>query len=525
MRGLLGLLFAIGICGTGTAEAQAGREFRGVWIATVANLDWPSSGLLSPEAQRAELAALLDELEQTGVNAVLFQVRPEADALYDSPFEPWSRWLTGHQGTPPEPLYDPLAFAIAEAHRRGMELHAWFNPFRAVQQTGAYPLDVQHVALRRPEWILNFNRIGLKLLDPGCPDVRDYVTSVVMDVVRRYDIDGVHFDDYFYPYPDGRRRFKGITLEDDATFAQHAEGFTDRRAWRRDNVNRFIAQVHDSIKAAKPWVKFGVSPFGVWRDGVPRGVTGLSAYQHLFADATAWLKKGHVDYLAPQLYWAFGSRRDYGRLAAWWAGRANGRHLYPGHAAYRAGTLAARRSPYGPGEVPSQIRYNRADRRIQGSILFRAQHLLGRTGSLSDSLRTSLYPYPALTPTMPWLDQTPPAPPREVSCRWQQEGVRVRWTAGLLEGQAPEARRYAVYRMQMAAPPHRLKPKAQHLVGITGLTSVLDQADENMAYGYMVTAVSANSVESRAAACLVPGDRAAPASLHRTARPTRFFPE
>ena len=412
MRGLLGLMFVLSICGTETARAQPEREFRGAWVATVANLDWPSSPSLSPEVQRAELTAMLDGLEQAGINAVLFQVRPEADALYASPFEPWSRWLTGRQGVPPEPFYDPLAFAVEEAHRRGMELHAWFNPFRAVQRVGAYPLDRQHITLRQPEWILSFDRIGLKLLDPGRPDVRDYVTSVVMDVVRRYDIDGVHFDDYLYPYPDKRRRFSGITREDDATFALHAGSFADRSAWRRGNVNLFVEQVHDSIKAVKPWVKFGVSPFGIWQNGVPQGVAGLSAYEWIFTDATAWLKKGSIDYLAPQLYWAFGSQRDYGRLAAWWASQANGRHLYPGHAAYRAGTSANRRSLYGSGEVPRQIRYNRGDARVQGSILFRAEHVLEQAGSLNDSLRTNLYRRPALPPddALAEPDTTRPTP-------------------------------------------------------------------------------------------------------------------
>lgn len=260
------------------------REFRGVWIASVINLDWPTSPGLSANTQKQQLIDLLDDLKELGFNAVVFQVRPECDALYNSSYEPWSYWLTGTQGKAPEPYYDPLEFAVEEAHKRGMELHAWFNPFRAVREVGNYQVSADHVSEKHPDWILTFD--NLKILDPGLQEVRDYNTEVIMDVVRRYDIDGVHFDDYFYPYPPNQ-----ITDEDENTFLNNWRGFFNVGDWRRDNINIFIKQVHDAIAAEKPWVKFGISPFGIWRPGYPSGITGTDAYSVLYADATAWLQQ------------------------------------------------------------------------------------------------------------------------------------------------------------------------------------------------------------------------------------------
>ncbi|HMB92728.1 MAG TPA: family 10 glycosylhydrolase, partial [Rhodothermales bacterium] len=270
-------------------EPLAKYEFRGAWIATVINLDWPNSPTSSTQAQQAQLITMLDELKESGINAVLFQVRSEADAMYASEIEPWSYWLTGEQGVAPDPFYDPLAFAIEEAHKRGMELHAWFNPYRAVRGSG-YPNAPSHVSVEHPEWILTLG--GLQVLDPGLPDVRDHNARVIADVARRYDIDGVHFDDYFYPYPPNQ-----ITNEDDATFAAHNRGFTNRGAWRRDNVNLFVAQVYDSLQVIRPSASFGISPFGIWKNGVPSGITGLDAYNVIYGDAVAWLDAQIIDYV------------------------------------------------------------------------------------------------------------------------------------------------------------------------------------------------------------------------------------
>src|SRR3989339_1467603 len=229
------------------------REFRAAWIATVVNLDWPSSNVLTPAQQKQELIDLLDELKRDGINTIIFQIRTECDALYNSSIDPWSYWLTGSQGSPPNPYYDPLEFAVEEAHKRGMELHAWFNPYRAVRSVGSFSISSQHLTYQHPDWILAFG--NLRILNPGLPQVRDYNTAVIMNVVRRYDIDGVHFDDYFYPYPPDQ-----ITNEDAVTFAEYSRGFTNIADWRRDNVNQQIKQINDSIMAVKPYVKFGISP-------------------------------------------------------------------------------------------------------------------------------------------------------------------------------------------------------------------------------------------------------------------------
>ncbi len=259
------------------------REFRGAWIATVLNLDWPSSPFLTTDQQKQHLIDILDGLKAAGINAVIFQIRSECDAMYSSDIEPWSYWLTGQQGKAPNPFYDPLQFAVEEVHKRGMEIHAWFNPYQADRNTTDYPVAPNHVTVLHPDWLIRF---GTKIiLDPGLPMVRDYVTSVIMDIIKRYDIDGVHFDDFFYPY-------EGITNEDDATFAHYSRGFTNRGNWRRDNVNIFIKEVHDSIQAVKPFIKFGISPFGIWKNGVPPGTTGLDAYSEIYCDPMAWLHQG-----------------------------------------------------------------------------------------------------------------------------------------------------------------------------------------------------------------------------------------
>ena len=336
------------------------HEFRGVWIATVFGLDWPVRGA-PPEQQKETLTLILDRLRDAGINAVFFQVRAESDAMYESSIEPWSYWLTGKQGRAPAPIYDPLAFAVKEAHERGMELHAWFNPFRA-NRGGDYATAENHVANRHPEWVLTVGSV--RILDPGKAAVRDYVTSVVMDVVRRYDIDGVHFDDYFYPYPPNQ-----ISAQDAATFDEESRGFTSLFDWRRDNVNIFVAQVGDSIRAVKPHVSFGISPFGIWRNGVPPGIVGLDAYNVIFADALAWIEAKSIDYLVPQLYWPFGGAQDYATLAPWWADKIGELHLYTGNALYRAERATNPNALFSPDEIPEQIRFNRG---YLGNFGFRA---------------------------------------------------------------------------------------------------------------------------------------------------------
>ncbi|HRT07235.1 MAG TPA: family 10 glycosylhydrolase [Candidatus Paceibacterota bacterium] len=382
------------------------REYRAAWVATVGNIDWPSSNRLSVAAQKAELTAILDRAAKLKLNAVIFQVRPGCDALYASTIEPWSEYLTGEMGKAPEPFYDPLAFAIDEAHKRGLELHAWFNPYRARHASAQSPVSPNHVSKTRPSLVREYGRY--LWLDPGEKAVQDYSLSVVMDVVRRYDVDGVHFDDYFYPYKERGRDGKELDFPDDASWERYGKNSgLSRDDWRRENVNRFIERVYSSVKSAKPWVKFGVSPFGIWRPGNPPQIKGFDAYASLYADARKWLEKGWVDYFAPQLYWAIEPpEQSYPVLLKWWAQQnARHRHLVPG----LNSTQTRRR--WQPEEILNQIRITRKQPGASGHIHWNMSSLLGAS-RLADALAKEVYAQPALIPAAPWLDQTPPGKPR-----------------------------------------------------------------------------------------------------------------
>lgn len=478
-------------------------EFRGAWVATVVNLDWPSTPGLPAQTQQNQLIAILDGLQAAGVNAVIFQVRPEADALYASDIEPWSYWLTGTQGSPPNPEYDPLAFAVEEAHKRGMELHAWLNPYRANRGSG-YPTAPNHVTNQHPDWLLLFTSGGnIRIFDPGLQVSRDRVASVAADIARRYDVDGIHFDDYFYPYPPNQ-----ISTQDHDTFAADPRGFTDIGDWRRDNVNLMVAQVQDSLLAVDPSLKYGISPFGIWRNNVPSGISGLDAYNVIYADATAWLNAQTIDYIAPQLYWSSQrsidtngdglpdtfNRQNFTVLAPWWESVRNTRHLYPGMGAYRQGTPG-----FEAGEIPDQIRFTRATDGVDGNVLFRVYDgiLSGNLG-LSDSLENDLYRRAALTPPMAWKSQDAPDTPGTLSHTWNGDELTLSWSAPT-PGSGAEARRYAVYRIPSPTPP--TYPDAlndpEHLIAVTGETSITDRpVIAPSPYTYVVTAVSANSIES-----------------------------
>jgi uncharacterized lipoprotein YddW (UPF0748 family) len=391
-------------------------EFRGVWVATVANLDWPTSRTASPATQRADLIDLLDKLKAAGANAIFFQVRTEGDALYPSAIEPWSTYLTGTEGVAPNPLWDPLAFAIEESHKRGMELHAWLNPYRADRSPGSRPRAANHVTVTNPEWIITASSSAtssIKIMNPGLPEVRERVTAVVMDIVRRYDVDGIHFDDYFYPYPPNDMSVGGARDGlDNATFATYGAGMT-KANWRRHNIDIMVKAVHDSIKAVKPHVKFGISPFGIWKNGVPSGIVGMDAYNVIFADAPAWLEDNSVDYLTPQLYWKYGGGQDYGKLAPWWAAQtaAKGRHIYQGLAPYRLPPTSSGGSDWAIGDLTSQIRYNQSDPNTQGHIFFRARSISGNIKAVADTLRQYYFTNATTTPRASWLPvSTPPAP-------------------------------------------------------------------------------------------------------------------
>jgi uncharacterized lipoprotein YddW (UPF0748 family) len=372
------------------------REFRGAWIATIKNIDWPSSPGLPVEVQKIEMNELFNSLHQAGINAVLFQVRTESDALYQSQIEPWSYWLTGDQAKPPDPLYDPLQYAIQLARQRGMEFHAWFNPFRVKADTAGYVPDSTHISFRFPEWIIQTGKY--KFLNPGIPEVREYVKKVIMDIVKRYEIDGIHFDDYFYPY-------SGVTNQDVEAYKIHSKDFQNIEDWRRDNVNIFVRDIYNSIKQIKPNVKFGISPFGIWKDGIPPGITGFSAYHQIYCDAVYWLQEKIVDYIAPQIYWRIGGNQDYYNLSNWWIQQSNKRHVYIGHALYK---MDRKNDVWGSKDITNQIELNQLNQEIEGSIFFRASDIKNNLNGITDSLQQKYYKTPALIPQMGWIDSTSP---------------------------------------------------------------------------------------------------------------------
>lgn len=427
------------------------REFRGSWIATVGNINWPSRAGLPVDLQKGELLALFDRAVELKLNAVILQVRPSADAFYASALEPWSSYLTGEMGKAPEPYYDPLEFAIVEAHRRGLELHAWFNPFRAlssIKQSGS--ASPQHISKRRPDLVRTYG--DLLWLDPGEPDARAAATDAILDVARRYDVDGVHIDDYFYPYQ-LKRAGKILDFPDDLSWKRYQAGggALARDDWRRDNVNGFVRELYSKLKAERPAVKFGISPFGIWRPMKERNIAGLDAYAEIYADSRTWLQNGWVDYIAPQLYWDIASKhQSYPTLLDWWVeNNTQNRHLWPGIATDRIG-------PTRPAEeIANQILLTRGKTgAAPGNIHWSFGALAANRGNVIDNLMHDVYAEPALMPAYPWLSRAVPAQPvlRVVSgaISWQacagetpawwavQVCTGTQWQARVLPGSARE---------------------------------------------------------------------------------------
>ncbi len=398
------------------------REFRGVWIAAVTNIDWPSRPGLSTAQQQHELLAMLDRAAAMHMNAVIFQVRPEADALYQSDYEPWSAFLSGTMGRAPEPYYDPLAFVIREAHARGLEVHAWFNPYRALHPSSPGEVAPSHVSRTDPEVI---RRYGTQLwMDPGDPSVVARTTRVILDVTRRYDIDAVHIDDYFYPYRETDRHGRTIQFPDSKTYAlyRRAGGTLALDDWRRNNVDTFVQHIGTEIHAVKPWVRFGVSPFGIWRPGYPASVRGLDSFVEIFADARKWLNNGWVDYLAPQLYWPIGRpQQDFSALLAWWVSQNTfKRNIYAGlNASLANDTTGGGR---GAAEITDQIRLTRAQPGASGDVFFSMSNFMQDPDSLVERMERDSYAVPALPPASPWLDAAVPGAPQSIARLDMQTG-------------------------------------------------------------------------------------------------------
>ncbi len=397
-----------------TAPPQPQREFRGVWVATVANIDWPSKPGLSVKQQQAELIGLLDKAVLLHLNAIIFQVRPACDAMYDSKIEPWSEYLTGQQGRAPEPYYDPLAYVIAEAHRRGLELHAWFNPYRARHLDAKSPISANHISRLHPELVRTYGRS--LWLDPGSEAVQDYTTKVVMDVVKRYDIDGVHIDDYFYPYKILDAQKQVVPFPDEPTWQEYLRsgGTEGRDDWRRENVNTLIERLYKAIKKEKSWVKFGISPFGIWRPGNPAQIKGFDAYQELYADSRKWIKNGWCDYLSPQLYWQIGQApQSYPVLLKWWLEQnPKKRHIWAGN--YTGRVADGSKTSWPREEVVNQIAATRnfSASGATGNVHYSMKCLLNNKGGIADALASVVYSQPALVPESPWLRDHAPGKPK-----------------------------------------------------------------------------------------------------------------
>ncbi len=392
--------------------ALPAREFRAAWVATVANIDWPSKPGLPSGQQKAELIEILDRAAKLKLNAIVLQVRPACDAMYASPVEPWSYYLTGAMGKPPEPYYDPLAFAVAEAHKRGLELHAWFNPYRAGILASKGTPSANHISKIHPNLVRRYG--SFLWLDPGEKEVQDYSLSVVMDVVKRYDIDGIHFDDYFYPYKELDAQKQEMDFPDEASWKRYgAGGKLSRADWRRQNVNDLVRRVYDSIKAVKPWVKFGISPFGIWQPGYPAQIKGFNSYESLYCDSRKWLASGWLDYCSPQLYWSIDfPDTSFPVLLKWWEHEnAKHRNIWPGINSDKVGRPSRSEEPaWTYKELLDQIKISRQQGgHAPGVIHWSMKSLMQNRGGLATALENGPYAEQALVPASGWLERQSPA--------------------------------------------------------------------------------------------------------------------
>jgi len=479
---LLLILLAGFVC---DASAQAKREFRGAWIQCV---NGQFLGM-STQTMQQTLAYQLDELKKDGVNAIIFQVRPECDALYQSSMEPWSRFLTGAQGKSPSPYWDPLAWMVEQCHKRGMELHAWINPYRAKTKT-TKELASSHVAIRHPEWVFSYD--GQFILNPGIPECRDYICNVVADIVRRYDVDGLHMDDYFYPYP-----VAGQSIDDGRQFRAYNNGIKDIGDWRRYNVNVFIKQMYETIKSVKPWVKFGVAPFGIYRNKksspIGSNTNGLQNYDDLYADVLLWVNNGWVDYNVPQLYWEIGHKAaDYETLIRWWNTHAGKRHLYIGEDIERTTKKADMKNP-NINQMPAKYRLHNEMNNVKGTVLWYAKAAVDNIGNYGMVLRNSYWKNPALQPEMPFIDDKAPKKVRKMKVINTEDGPVLFWTAPKGKGWKDEAVKYVVYRFGQGEQVNINDPSK--IVAITNNTFY--NIKENGRAVYVVTALDRMSNESK----------------------------
>lgn len=400
------------------------REFRAGWVPSVGNIQWPSRKGLSVEEQKAELLTILNRAQEIKMNAIVLQVRPACDALYASRIEPWSEYLSGEMGRAPTPFYDPLTFAVDEAHKRGLELHAWINPYRAKVLASKSPAAVNHVSKKYPGMVLTYGKY--LWLDPGQKSVQDYTLAVIKDIVQRYDIDGLHMDDYFYPYVERDAEKKALPFPDDVSWGKYqaAGGKLSRGDWRRNNVDTLVARSYQTIRATKPWVKFGVAPFGIWKPGVPSTIKGGNMFEEIYCDSLKWWTNGWVDYMSPQLYWPINPPdQSFPVLAKWWGDtNVKQRHLWPG---MNTGKVGGTNWP--PEEILNQIKITRQIPKANGHIHWSFKSLMQNKNGLADAVK-SLYAKPALVPASPWMGGTTPAKPA-LSATRQKNEIKVQWSS------------------------------------------------------------------------------------------------
>ena len=479
---LLALLFVVNSV---SSYSQIKREFRGAWIQCV-NGQWIGLGT---QRMQQTLTNQLDELQRDGVNAIIFQVRAECDALYASPYDPWSRFLTGEQGKAPVPYWDPLAWMVQECHKRGMELHAWINPYRA-KTKNTTKLASNHIAIKHPERVFPYD--NLFILNPGLPENSEFICHVAGDILRRYDVDGLHIDDYFYPYP-----VAGQKIPDDREFNIYNNGITNRGDWRRDNVNRFIKELHDTIQAVKPWVKFGVSPFGIYRnkrnDENGSLTNGLQNYDDLYADVLLWVNKGWVDYCVPQIYWEIGNKAaDYETLIKWWDQYCGTRPLYIGEDIERTVKNADKNNPR-TNQMAAKFRLHQQSRNVQGTVLWYAKAAVDNIGNYGQNLRNYYWQTPALQPLMPFIDKKAPKKVKGLKALDFGEGPMLMWQAPKSRTWHDDAVSYVVYRFERGEKVNINDPSK--IVTITRTPFV--ELPEKSKATYVVTALDRMSNESK----------------------------
>ena len=464
------------------------REFRGAWIQAV---NGQFRGL-APQQMQQMLIGQLNSLHEAGFNAIIFQVRPEADALYASGYEPWSRYLTGEQGREPSPLWDPMLFMIEECHRRGMEFHAWINPYR-VKTSLKNKLAPSHVYHQHPEWFVTY---GDQLyFDPALPESREHICKIVADIVSRYDVDGIHMDDYFYPYPVAGKEFP-----DDASYARYGKEFADRGDWRRHNVNLLVEKLHHTIRDIKPWVKFGISPFGIYRnqaaDPLGSATKGLQNYDDLYADVLLWAREGWVDYLIPQVYWQIGHpAADYATLVDWWAKHTEGRPLFIGQSVQNTIRNADPKNP-NINQLPAKMALQRAYQTIGGSCQWYAAAVANNEGRYRDALMQEYHRYPALVPAFDFMDSKAPGKVRKLKGVWMNSGYVLCWTPPKARTEMDRAVQYVVYRFADKEKIDINDPS--HIVAVTRVPFYkLPYVDGKTRYRYVVTALDRLHNESR----------------------------